>query len=230
MLRGKPVGDSAEKPVHAEPDLESDISAGPTSDDSAVWSENARFGDRQPPHSNTTGRSPPPLPARPQSSGPQDSVDYRPTFYVAGFWRRLVAAGIDLAIILPVATFMAWLAGQLASVHLPASRHWGIDFWLDLILAGDPALIGITVIVLAIASFYVLVFQITLARTLGMRLMKLRIIDQYGDPPSTPRAVARTSGYLASVLTLGLGFVWIGFDSEKRGLHDWIAGTYVVKT
>jgi uncharacterized RDD family membrane protein YckC len=28
---------------------------------------------------------------------------------------------------------------------------------------------------------------------------------------------------------LFLGFLWIGFDSEKRGLHDWIAGTYVVR-
>jgi uncharacterized RDD family membrane protein YckC len=26
-----------------------------------------------------------------------------------------------------------------------------------------------------------------------------------------------------------LGFFWVGFDSEKRGLHDWIAGTYVIK-
>ena len=29
--------------------------------------------------------------------------------------------------------------------------------------------------------------------------------------------------------TLGLGFAWIGFDREKRGLHDWLAGTYVVR-
>jgi uncharacterized RDD family membrane protein YckC len=31
------------------------------------------------------------------------------------------------------------------------------------------------------------------------------------------------------VFTLGLGFLWIGFDSEKRGLQDWVSGTYVVK-
>jgi len=28
----------------------------------------------------------------------------------------------------------------------------------------------------------------------------------------------------------GLGLLWIGFDREKRGLHDWIAGTYVIRT
>ena len=36
--------------------------------------------------------------------------------------------------------------------------------------------------------------------------------------------------HLLGVATLGLGFIWIAFDSEKRGLHDWLAGTYVVKT
>jgi uncharacterized RDD family membrane protein YckC len=23
--------------------------------------------------------------------------------------------------------------------------------------------------------------------------------------------------------------LWMGFDSEKRGLQDWIAGTYVIR-
>lgn len=153
----------------------------------------------------------------------------RPVFYVAGFWHRLIAAAIDLAIILPVSLLMAWVAGAILGIHLPASRHRGIDFWLDAILASDPALIGLFVLCLAIATAYVLVFQITLARTPGMRVMKLRIIDQYGQPLSTPRAVVRSIGYLAAMSTLGLGFLWAGFDSEKRGLHDWIAGTYVVK-
>ena len=168
-------------------------------------------------------------PEAPSARASRSSRVQRPVFHVAGFWHRMAAAAIDLAILLPVSLIMAWLAGALSGVHLPASRHYGIDFWLDLLLVGDPALIGITVITLAIATVYVLVFQITLAYTPGMRLMKLRIIDPYGDRPTTSRAAIRTSGYLVSVLTLGLGFLWVGFDSEKRGLHDWIAGTHVVK-
>lgn len=152
-----------------------------------------------------------------------------PTFYVAGFWHRLVAAGIDLAVIVPVSWLLSWVAGALTGVSLPASRHRSIDFWLDLLLASDPALLGILGMTLAIATVYVLVFQITLAHTPGMRIMKIRIIDQYGDPPSVGRCAARTTGYLAAAATLGLGFIWIGFDSEKRGLHDWLSGTYIVK-
>jgi uncharacterized RDD family membrane protein YckC len=152
-----------------------------------------------------------------------------PTFYVAGFWRRFAAASVDLAIIVPVAYVLCWIAGSLAGVHLPESRHRGLDFWLDLFLDSDPALVGALGLTLAIGAIYVMVFQVTAARTPGMRLLKTRIIDVYGDPPSTGRALARTAGYLAGVATLALGFVWIGFDSEKRGLHDWVSGTYVVK-
>lgn len=152
-----------------------------------------------------------------------------PVFYVAGFWRRLLGAAIDLAAIVPVSLLLGWIAGAVVGLHLPPSRHRGLDFWLDLFLAKDPALLGGIGLLLAIAVVYLFLFQLTMARTPGMRLLKLRIIDAYGDPPSMGRVLARTAGYLVALGTLGLGFLWIGFDSEKRGLQDWIAGTYVVK-
>jgi uncharacterized RDD family membrane protein YckC len=151
------------------------------------------------------------------------------TFYVAGFWRRLGGGLIDLAILAPVCFIMTWLAGALSGVHLPASRHRGLDFWLDLMLGTDPALVGGLGLSIAIGLIYALVFQATSGRTPGMRVLKMRVIDLYGDPPTMARAGGRTAGYLASLATLGLGFLWIGFDSEKRGLHDWLSGTYVVR-
>lgn len=152
-----------------------------------------------------------------------------PTFHAAGFWRRLGAGIVDLAIILPVSMILAWLAGQLAGVHLPDSRHYGLDFWLDLLLSNDPALLGMLGLLVATAAIYATIFQITWAATPGMRMLALGIIDLYGDPPSVLRSIARTAGYLASIVTLGLGFLWIGFDRERRGLHDWLSGTHVVK-
>jgi uncharacterized RDD family membrane protein YckC len=151
-------------------------------------------------------------------------------FFVSGFWKRAMAGLIDLAIILPVSLLLCKVAGSLAGLSLPPSRVQGLDFWLDLLLAGDGTLIGALGLTLAIASLYSLIFHISMGRTIGMRALKLRIIDVYGDAPSTNRALARTAGYLLGVATLGLGFIWIAFDSEKRGLHDWLAGTYVVKT
>jgi len=148
------------------------------------------------------------------------------TVVVVGFWRRLGAALIDLAIITPAALAVIWLAGKLTGVHVPR----GLDFWLDLVLASDPALMMAVGLTIAVAALYVLVFQILHARTLGMRVLRMRVIDVYGDPPSPARCLARTFGYIGAAGTLLLGFLWIGFDREKRGLHDVIAGTYVIRS
>ncbi len=151
--------------------------------------------------------------------------------HVVGFWRRLVAAAIDLAIVIPATLIIALIAGRVTGLHMPSNLHLlDIDLWIDLVLATDPALVMALVLFAAIGLVYLLVFQIIVGRTLGMRVMGLKIIDVYGDPPSAGRCVARCAGYLAGVATLFLGFLWMGFDSEKRGLQDWIAGTYVIRT
>jgi uncharacterized RDD family membrane protein YckC len=151
--------------------------------------------------------------------------------YVVGFWKRLVAAAIDLAIVIPSALIITLLASKIAGIHLPPSNlHlFDVDLWIDLVLATDPALVMGLTLACAIALVYQLVFHILLGRTLGMRLLRMKVIDVYGDRPSPGRCVVRCAGYLAGAATLFLGFLWVGFDSEKRGLHDWIAGTYVVR-
>ena len=151
--------------------------------------------------------------------------------FVAGFWKRLVAAAIDLAVVVPAALLVTFVASKLGGVHLPPSNVHvlDVDLWIDLVLATDPALVMGLVLFAAIGLVYLLIFQLVRGRTLGMQVMKLKIIDVYGDPPSPARCIVRCAGYLASAATLGLGFLWIGFDSEKRGLQDWIASTYVIR-
>jgi uncharacterized RDD family membrane protein YckC len=142
---------------------------------------------------------------------------------VAGFWRRLLAGLIDFAIIVPAALILTWVAAKLAGVSPRDSDM------LLMILGADPALVMAIGMVLAVGAVYALVFQILRGQTVGMRVLKLRVIDVYGDPPAPSRCVVRTLGYIAGALTLFLGYIWIAFDSEKRGLHDWIAGTYVIR-
>ncbi|HEY3804121.1 MAG TPA: RDD family protein [Kofleriaceae bacterium] len=151
--------------------------------------------------------------------------------YVAGFWKRAAAGAIDLAVVIPAALIVTFLASKVAGIHMPPSNvHLlDVDLWIDLVLATDPALVMGLVLFAAIGLLYLLVFQLVRGRTLGMQVMKLLIIDVYGDPPSPSKCLVRCAGYVASVATLGLGFLWIGFDSEKRGLQDWLAGTYVVR-
>ena len=161
-----------------------------------------------------------PRPVRPRAASP--------TVYVAGMWRRAAAGFIDLLVLAPVIVVLVWLATRLTGAHVPSSRS-SLDFWLDLLLTSDPAVLSALTVSLATVLLYQFVFQATVGQTLGMRLLKLRVVDVYGEPPSYPRAGLRTAAYLASAATLFLGFWWIGFDAEKRGLHDWIAGTYVIR-
>lgn len=171
-----------------------------------------------------------PKPSQPVLQRPTSRRE-APSVYVVGFWKRFAAAMIDFFVILPVAMLITWIVSKVADVHLPAKniKLLDIDMWIDLVLAGSSALVMALVLFIAIALTYLLVFHITLGRTLGMRVLKMKVIDLYGDPPSPARCVARCAGYLAGLATLFLGFLWIGFDHEKRGLQDWIAGTYVIR-
>ena len=160
---------------------------------------------------------------------PRSEGDLAPiTVHVAGFWRRAAQGFVDAAVVLPVAFLLSWIAGKLSGLVLPAARSPGIDYWLDLALAGEPALWGGLLLGATIVVLYFLIFQAIAGRTLGMRLLKVRVVDVYGATPSLLRAAVRALAYLVCLATLGLGFVWVAFDKEKRGLHDWLAGTYVI--
>lgn len=168
----------------------------------------------------------PPAPNREAAERrPQPARRFGTEVRVAGFWHRLLAAGVDVAVIAPVAVLTTWLAGAITGIRPPAS----VDIWLDLVLSSDPSVYLALQLSVAVAAVYVMVFQIVAGRTLGMRLLGLHIIDVYGDTPSPARALLRTVGYVGAVATLMLGFFWIAIDREKRGLHDWLAGTYVIR-
>ncbi len=179
-----------------------------------------------------TPRPAAPAAERPVQAPTRPSQRPVPTVRVVGFWKRALAAAIDLAIVIPVALIVTLLASKIAGIHSPATRPhlFDIDLWIDLVLATDPALMMGLVLVVAVGMTYLLVSHIVLGQTLGMRVLKMKIIDVYGDRPSPQRCIVRCASYLAGFATLFLGFLWIGFDSEKRGLQDWIAGTYVIQT
>lgn len=59
--------------------------------------------------------------------------------------------------------------------------------------------------------------------------LRCKIVDaETGRDITINKAVLRYIGYFVSILPLGLGLLWVGFDSKKRGWHDYIAGTVVV--
>ncbi len=111
---------------------------------------------------------------------------------------------------------------------------WIIDFFILLILGIVPALTveGLAgfLLQLAVGVAYRVGFWSAKGATLGQMAVGVKITTVDGEPIDFGRALLRYIGYLASAIILLIGFLMIAFTREKRGLHDHIAGTVVIKT
>jgi uncharacterized RDD family membrane protein YckC len=67
-------------------------------------------------------------------------------------------------------------------------------------------------------------------RTLGKAALKLKVVKPDGSRVGIIRAFGRSLAYILNYFTLGLSFLIIAFTHKKRGLHDYIADTIVIKT
>jgi len=77
---------------------------------------------------------------------------------------------------------------------------------------------------------YFIVTTGILGQTAGKFAAGIIVVDREGRVPGLPLAIPREMlGKFVSVVTLGIGFAWILYDHDRQGLHDKIAGTYVVK-
>jgi uncharacterized RDD family membrane protein YckC len=149
--------------------------------------------------------------------------------YVAGFWRRAAAGVVDLLVLALTFVVLDAAVSLALGLPLPRWRQLSPDYLLDVAVNGDGPVVIALIVLGMIAFFYLFVFQATAGQTPGMRLVHIKVIDGYGQRPSLGRALIRTAAYAPSLLLFLAGFLWIGFDREKRGLHDWLADTYVVR-
>jgi uncharacterized RDD family membrane protein YckC len=127
----------------------------------------------------------------------------------AGFWIRMAALFIDLVIMGAVTD---GLFGHGRVVYL----HGRLTF-------DNPALSVCTVI------YGVLLWKLR-GTTIGGIICGLRVVRLDDRPIDWETAIVRGLGCFLSAAAVGLGFFWIGWDAEKQGWHDKIAGTVVVRT
>ena len=142
----------------------------------------------------------------------------------AGFSVRLVACLIDI-IFLSVLIFVLLIVAYAFAEASSESSHY-----LNPSSDDDASL----TVWLNIASYIVntLYFAIGVAvwsTTIGKRIFRLYVVRHDGSKVGFGRALARWLCYFLSLLTLGIGFLIIAFRQDKRGLHDLICDTIVVK-
>jgi uncharacterized RDD family membrane protein YckC len=74
---------------------------------------------------------------------------------------------------------------------------------------------------------YFVIFWSTAGQTPGMRLFRLRVLHG-DDPPAVWRSLVRLVGLALAIIPCFAGFVPVLFDSRRRALQDFLAGTVVV--
>ncbi|HTY86074.1 MAG TPA: RDD family protein [Candidatus Acidoferrum sp.] len=123
----------------------------------------------------------------------------------AGFWERMGAAFLDLVVVAVIAGIVRGPLGLLMGF---------LNF--------PPA-----VFIVALAYFAGL--WAWKGTTIGGIVLKLQVVRHDGGPMTILVAFVRGLAAALSAVVLFLGFFWIGWDREKQGWHDKIAGTIVVR-
>jgi uncharacterized RDD family membrane protein YckC len=144
-------------------------------------------------------------------SVPAHSMDTRKD--TAGLTRRAFVGLIDLILI-------ALMVSPAAAAIQAAVADWS-----------NPRLVGLMVGITVATMFAYLTISIALTgRTLAMRLLRVRTIDERtGLIPTGGQSIKRAFGYILSLALFGLGLAFAFIDRENRPLHDRFSKTIVIR-
>jgi uncharacterized RDD family membrane protein YckC len=141
------------------------------------------------------------------ATAPQSFPTPSPAAVKAGFWIRVVAYLIDGIILLIVESIINLaLRGNSSAqfgINLLIGAVYFVYFW-----SGSSPFPG---------------------QTIGMKVLNLRVVRADGSSLDFVQGLIRYVGIIISSIPLGLGLAWVGWDPNKQGWHDKMAGTYVVK-
>ena len=157
--------------------------------------------------------------APPPEPGPAPGIEW------AGYGARLIAYFID-GFILGVVFFLTSIV-LLGSLFAGAVSVANGDQTGAIAVGG--ALLWFLVVFL-VSVLYFPFFWANGGQTPGMRPFGIRVVkDADGSRVGWGTAFVRLIGLWVSGAILYLGFIWIFLDKRRRGWHDLIAGTVVVR-
>lgn len=144
-----------------------------------------------------------------------------------GFWIRLLAYLIDAIVLQTVTSIIAY--SMFGGFYTIPRMEPGDNPMM--VMGPLFALMGrATLISLVIYCAYETIFVAKFGATPGKMALGLKVVRPGGGPVDVGRAFGRSLARMLSGVILGIGYIMIGFDSEKRGLHDMICDTRVIKT
>jgi uncharacterized RDD family membrane protein YckC len=157
-------------------------------------------------------------------------VPGQPGLVIAPMGRRVLAFALDL-ILVNIPTFIICLTLALAlapdwcrQAVAFASQHpfTPLDVPVNINVAID--LISDLMIVLYFTGFLAAHGQ-----TPAKAMFRLRVVDQSGQTPNLAKTFLRGLALVFSMSLLFLPLTYAFFNPQRRAMHDFIAGTYVVE-
>jgi uncharacterized RDD family membrane protein YckC len=125
-----------------------------------------------------------------------------------GFFRRLAAIFYDLFLLLAILFLATAIALPFNNGEAFSSEQYLYPLWL-----------------LFVSFFFYAWFWTHGGQTLGLRSWKMTLLTASGKPVSWRQAAIRFVSALISWGFIGLGFLWIFLDPQKRAWHDIWSGT-----
>ena len=146
------------------------------------------------------------------STSIEDYMTLSKNFY-AGFWIRFVAYVIDMIVIYAVASLLNTLSFGLLNKQV------------DFPILGEESLSYVIVM-----FTYFISMTYFFSQTLGKMIMKIKVETNRGDKLNLADVVYRELvGRLLTIFLAYIPYIAVAFINKKKGLHDFIADTVVVK-
>jgi len=165
----------------------------------------------------------------PPSYAPIQATTAQTTY--AGFWIRVVARLVDgLLLGIPFAILFGILAaagGLFASASNANDQSQSSQGAAAALFGGVFVLLYL--LALAVTFGYWIYFWGSSGETIGMRLLRLRVIDaNTGAHIGYGRATIRLLMTFINTWACYIGWIWVAFDPRKQGWHDKVANSVVV--
>ncbi|MEN0048116.1 MAG: RDD family protein [Bacteroidota bacterium] len=156
-----------------------------------------------------------------------DDIIEKPKSDFAGFGLRLGAYLIDIIPIIILLNILIYLIFGLSPINSGDSiiNLGGQEFEES----------KVTRAIVRYLSFLVWIIYCTIMEassyegTFGKKMVGIKVTDENGSRLTTGKSITRNLTKIISYIAIVLGFIWVLFDKERRGWHDMIAKTYVVK-
>lgn len=129
---------------------------------------------------------------------------------------RLGALAIDVVLLLAIDAAVLVLTLRIVGLALT---------WDDVRVLPPAPLVGYLVVVLL---GYLSAFTVAGGQTIGKMLMKVRVMGDDGRAVDLSGSILRAVGCALVPITLGLSYLPVLMSSDRRALHDRLAGTRVV--